>query len=147
MLFPNGRLPWRRWRTLLGLVVVAAVSRVAVELLGSASVTGHFSGTALLAANPSGILPVSFENSAAGVSLYVGTWLLSLLVMAGAAVALLTRLVRAHAEERQQLKWLALLAVLTVAAFLVPFLIHGFWGSSPLDLGSVPMHIPLIVGA
>jgi signal transduction histidine kinase len=119
---------------------------VAVELLGSASVTGHFSGTALLAANPSGIVPVSFENSAAGASLYVGTWLLSLLVMAGATVALVTRLVRSHAEERQQLKWLALVAVMTVAAFLVHFLIQVFWGSSALDVGSVAMHVLLIVG-
>ncbi len=146
MLFPNGRLPSRPWRPLLGLAVIAALSRVAVELLGSASVAGHFSGTALLAANPSGIVPVSFENGAAGASLNVGTWLLSLIVMAGAAVALVTRLARSRAEERQQLKWLALVAVMTVAAFLVHFLIQVFWGSSALDFGSVAMHVLLIVG-
>jgi two-component system NarL family sensor kinase len=146
MLFPDGRLPSRRWRPLLGLAVLAAMSRVAVELLGSAPVTGHFSGTALLAANPTGIVPVSFENSAAGVSLYVGTWLVSLLVMAGATAALLTRLVRSRADERQQLKWLALVAVMTVAAFLVHFLIQVFWGTSLLDVGSVAMHALLIVG-
>jgi two-component system NarL family sensor kinase len=146
MLFPNGRLPSARWRPLLGLAILAAVSRTAIELLGSVPVTGHFSASALLAANPTGIVPVTFENSAAGWDLFVGTWLLSLLALAGATAALLTRLVRARDEERMQLKWLALVAVMTVTAFLVHFLIQAIWQGSVFDYGSIAFHALLIVG-
>jgi hypothetical protein len=146
MLFPNGRLPSRRWRPLVGLAVLAAVSRVTAELIAGGPITGHFSATALLTANPTGLIPVSFANTSAGGAIYAGTWLLSLLAMAGATIALLTRLVTSRAEERQQLKWLALVAVTTVAAFLVHFLIQAFWGSSLVDVGSLAMHVLFIFG-
>ena len=146
MLFPNGHLPSRRWRPLLGLAVLAAVSRVVVELLGSAPVTGHFSGSALLAANPTGIIPVNFENSSAGAALYAATWLLSFLVIAGATVALMTRLIRSRAEERQQLKWLALVAGLIVPSFAAHFLIQVIWGSSVPDYGAFIFHPLLVLG-
>jgi signal transduction histidine kinase len=142
MLFPNGHLPSGRWRPLLGLAVLAAVSRLAVELLRIGPISGHFSATPLLAANPTGILPVNGETDA----VVVASWLLSLLAMAGATVALLTRLARSRAEERQQMKWLALVAVMTVAAFLVHFVLQVIWGSSLVDFGSVAFHLLLIVG-
>jgi signal transduction histidine kinase len=142
MLFPNGQLPSRRWRPLLGVAVLAAVSRVAVELLAGGPVSGHFSATVLLAANPTGILPVNAETNA----VIVASWLLSLLAMAGASVALLTRLVRSRAEERQQLKWLGLVAVMTVAAFAVHFVIQAVTGGSVLDFGSMVFHALLVVG-
>lgn len=144
MLFPNGRLPSPRWRPLLALAVVAAVSRVAVQLAANDPITGHFSATALLTANPTGLFPV--ENSATGSAISVGTWLLSLLAQLGATGALLTRLVRSRAEERLQLKWLALVAVMLAAAFLIHFLIQVIWGASLLDFGSVLMHALVIVG-
>ena len=146
ILFPNGRLPSPRWRPLLGLAVLAAVSRVAVELFARGPITGHFSATALLAANPTGFITVSLENTAAGGTIYVGTWLLSLLALAGATVALLARFARSRADERQQVKWLALVALLTLVAFLAHFLIQVFWGSLLPDVGSVAMHALLIVG-
>src|SRR5258708_3819138 len=146
MLFPSGRLPSRRWRPLLGLAVLAAASRVAVELFAGGPISGHFSATALLGANPAGLIPVSFENSAAGRAIYVGTWLLSLAAEAGAAAALLTRLVRSRSEERQQLKWLGLIAVMTVAAFAVHFVIQAVTGGSLLDFGSVVFHALLVLG-
>jgi signal transduction histidine kinase len=142
MLFPNGQLPSRRWRPLLGVAVLAAVSRVAVELLAGGPVSGHFSATVLLAANPTGILPVNAETNA----VIVASWLLSVLAMAGASVALLTRLVRSRAEERQQLKWLGLVAVMTVAAFAVHFVIQAVTGGSVLDFGSMVFHALLVVG-
>lgn len=146
MLFPNGHLPSPRWRPLLGLAVLAAVSRVGIELLASGPLTGHFSGSALVAANPTGVIPVSFENSDAGGVIYAGTWLLSLLVLAGAAAALLTRLVRSRAEERQQLKWLALVAGLIVPAFAAHFLIQVILGSSVPDYGALIFHPLLVLG-
>ncbi|HEV1992628.1 MAG TPA: GAF domain-containing sensor histidine kinase [Candidatus Dormibacteraeota bacterium] len=146
MLFPNGRLPSRRWRPLLGLAVLAAAFRVFIELLGSVPITGHFSGSALLAANPTGIVPVSFENSPAGVALYAASWFLSLLVLAGATLALLTRLFRSRAEERQQLKWLAIVSGLVVPAFASHFLIQVIWGSSVFDYGALVFHPLLVLG-
>jgi signal transduction histidine kinase len=146
MLFPSGRLPSRRWRPLLGLAVLAAVSRVTIELFAGGGISGHFSATALLPANPTGLIPVSFENSAGGRAIYVGTWLLSLAAEAGATAALLTRLVRSRAEERQQLKWLGLVAVMTVAAFAVHFVIQAVTGGSLLDIGAVVFHALLVLG-
>jgi signal transduction histidine kinase len=146
MLFPNGRLPSPRWRPLLVIAVVAAVSRVVIELVDTAAVTGHFSGSTLLAANPTGIVPLSFENSAAGVALYAATWFLSLLALAGAAAALLTRLFKSRAEERQQLKWLALVAGLIVPGFAAHFLIQVLWGGSVLDYGALIFHPLLVLG-
>jgi two-component system NarL family sensor kinase len=146
MLFPSGRLPSSRWRPLLGLAILAAVSRVAIELLASGPITGHFSGSALLSANPTGIIPVSFENSDAGGALYAATWLLSLLVLAGATLALLTRLYRSRAEERQQLKWLALVAGLIVPAFAAHFMIQSIWGSAIPDYGALIFHPLLVLG-
>jgi two-component system, NarL family, sensor kinase len=146
MLFPNGRLLSRRWRALLGLAVLAAISRVAVELLASGPVTGHFSGSALLMGNPTGLIPISFENSAAGDAIYSATWLLSLLALAGATLALLTRLLRSRAEERQQLNWLALVAGMVVPAFAAHFLIQVIWGNSVPDYGAVILHVLLVFG-
>ena len=146
MLFPNGRLPSHRWRPLVWVAVLAAASRVLIELVGTAPVTGHFSGSELLPANQTGAIPVVFENSAAGGALYAATWLISLLVLAVATVALLTRLSRSRAEERQQMKWLALVAGLIVPSFAAHFLIQVVWGSSVPDYGAFIFHPLLVLG-
>src|SRR5258708_3530565 len=146
MLFPSGRLPSRRWRPLLGLAVFAAASRVAVELVAGGPISGHFSATALLGANPAGLIPVSVENGAGGRAVYVGTWLFSLAAEAGPPAAVLTRLVRSRSEERQQLKWLGLIAVMTVAAFAGHFVIPAATGGPLLDFGSVVFHALLVLG-
>jgi two-component system NarL family sensor kinase len=142
MLFPSGHLPSRRWRALLGLAFLAAATRVAVALLSIGPVSGHFSGSALLAANPTGFLPVSWETNAA----VVASWLLSLLALAGGVAALLTRLVASRAEERQQLKWLTVVAGMIVAAFAAHFLIQIVWGNGAPDFGSLVFHALLVFG-
>lgn len=142
MLFPSGRLLSRRWRPLLGLAFLAAATRVAMALLSIGPVHGHFSGSALLAANPTGFLPVSWETNAA----VVASWLLSLLALAGAAAALLTRLVASRAEERQQLKWLAVVAGMIVPAFAAHFLIQLVWGNTVPDFGSLLFHAMQVFG-
>jgi two-component system, NarL family, sensor kinase len=146
MLFPNGRLPSRRWRPVLALAVLAAVSRVAVEFLRSGPLTGHFSGSALLTANPTGILPASWETDAVGNVAFAVTWLLSLLGLAGGAAALLRRLVGSRGEERQQLKWVALVAGAIVPAFAAHFLIQLVWGGSVPDYGAFVFAPLLIIG-
>jgi signal transduction histidine kinase len=146
MLFPNGRLPSRRWRPVLALAVLAAVSRVAVEFLRSGPVTGHWSGSPLLTANPTGTLPASWETDAIGNVVFVATWLLSLLGLAGGAAALLRRLAGSHGEERQQLKWVALVAGAIVPAFAAHFLIQLIWSGSVPDYGAFVFAPLLIVG-
>jgi two-component system NarL family sensor kinase len=142
MLFPNGRLPSRRWRPLLGIAVLAALSRILVTALSMGPVSGHFSGSALLASNPTGLLPVGWETDA----VVAATWLLTLLALAGAAVALLRRLVASRAEERQQLKWLALVAVMIVPSFAAHFESQLLWGRAVPDYGALAVQALLIVG-
>ena len=146
MLFPNGRLPSRRWRPLLALAVLAAVSRVAIEFLRNGPVTGHFSGSALLAANPTGTLPAGWETDAVGAAVFSVTWLLSLLALAGGAAALLLRLAGSRGDERQQLKWVALVASAIVPAFAAHFLIQLVWGGSVPDYGAFVFAPLLIIG-
>lgn len=146
MLFPNGRLPSRRWRPVLALAVLAAVSRVAVEFLRSGPVTGHWSGSPLLTANPTGTLPARWETDAIGNVVFVATWLLSLLGLAGGAAALLRRLAGSHGAERQQLKWVALVAGAIVPAFAAHFLIQLVWRGSVPDYGAFVLAPLLIVG-
>jgi len=143
MLFPSGSLPSRRWRPLLGLAVLATTFRVVVELLVGGPVTGHFSGSALLAANPTGILATS---DTIGGAVYVASWLISLLVLAGGTAALLTRLIRSRGEEKQQLKWVSLVAAIIVPAFAVHFVIQAVSGGAVIDFGVVVAHALLVIG-
>lgn len=143
MLFPNGSLPSPRWRPLLGLATVAAVSRVVVELLVRGPVSGHFSGSALLTANPTGIL---VTTGTIGGAVYAASWLLSLLALAGAGAALLARFLRSRGVERQQLKWIGVVAGVIVPAFAVHFVIQAVSGGAFLDFAVVAAHVLLVVG-
>jgi hypothetical protein len=97
LLFPNGRLPSRRWRPFAWLVVAdTAVLVLAVAVLlwrerGLRLVTELETGTVSLAAEQ--IVVIAFP-----------VLLLSLLP---AAASMLVRYRRARGDERQQLKWVA----------------------------------------
>src|SRR4029077_10376999 len=60
--------------------------------------------------------------------------------LAGAPVALVMRLVASRAEERQQLKWLAVVAGVFVPAFAAHFLIQLVWGNTAPDYCSLVFH-------
>jgi signal transduction histidine kinase len=115
LLFPDGRLPSKRWRW---------VARTVVAYLSAIVIGSMFSGgTEQLALGlPDIPAPLAFApiNGFSGLGV---VWLGLPLVIGAAAVALITRLRRARGQERRQLKWFVyvtgLLAVTVVVALLL----------------------------
>jgi hypothetical protein len=130
LLFPNGRLPSRRWRP------VAWLSSVAIALNCGlpAALLWPLRGPALVAYDAGKPLE-------AGQELVLGAALL-LMVPCGLAcvVALFVRFRRARGIERQQLKWFLFASVITVAV-----VVEGQLGSRLLVLPLV-VSIPVAVG-
>jgi hypothetical protein len=109
LLFPDGRLPSRRWRPVAWLSAVLIV----VITVPRAVALWPWRGPALL--DPSGV------EQALGYSGIVGFVLYLLLVGCGLAclTALLVRFRRSRGIERQQLKWLLFACAVTIAIFLI----------------------------
>jgi signal transduction histidine kinase len=109
LLFPDGRLPSRRWRV----VAWAAVFGATLTALAHAFRPGYLDSHPYIN-NPFGVEGViggrftTYEFFAASVSL--GSTLLSLSTLA-ALFMLIARLRRARGDERQQLKWFLYAAV------------------------------------
>ena len=108
LVFPDGRLPSRRWRPLLWLVVVG----VAVYVVDAAL-------------EPGGPDPLGVElpSNVYGLLVVVGIVLLVVGIF-GAAAAVALRLWRARGQERQQVKWLvyatSVVVVGALGAVLLP---------------------------
>jgi len=108
LLFPDGRLPARRWQAVLwcGAAAIALVTAVFAFEPGPLDDTiGGFP-------NPYGILPdaLSIGFAIVGFPLVLGSAI-------AAAVALALRLRRAQGAEREQLKWIAFAAAILAIAF------------------------------
>ncbi len=109
LLFPDGRLPSRRWRLGVWLLVIGVV----VGVLSSAFKTGILRND-LPIDNPVGIKAVGAFVDATGVV----SWLCLVGVFVAAAVSMIVRLVRARGEERAQLKWMVFAAALLLVGFV-----------------------------
>ncbi len=115
LLFPTGRPLTRRWRWAVRAWGVGSVL-VLVSLLRGGEVYGASADAgypAIRVANPFAILP----DAIAVTFLYTGTSL----VLASAAAGLLSlvlRFGRASGDERQQLRWIALVAMVGACLFL-----------------------------
>ena len=139
LLFPNGRLPSRRWRPVawLGGIVIA------VGATTEALVPGPIDGLEPLR-NPFGIEGAKGTlASLATVSQAAAAVLLLL-----AVVSLFARLRRAGGEERQQVKWLAYAAAVLAAAFFLSSLsgaISASWVGFVLSMVGF-LGIPAAVG-
>ena len=103
LLFPLGRLPSRRWRPVLALLVAAA----AAALVGGTTKPGH--------------LPLPFEafDNPLGVGgfgtasrVLFAAWILMLIPLLAAVVSLVQRYRRSRGVERQQYKWFVFAAAL-----------------------------------
>jgi hypothetical protein len=110
LLFPDGRLPSRRWRPVAWLSAIPIV----VIPVSTAIVLWPWRGPALL--DPSGVQQGTHEL---GVALGFAPYLLMLGCGLACLSALLLRFRRARGVERQQLKWLLFACAVTIAIFLV----------------------------
>jgi signal transduction histidine kinase len=112
LLFPNGRLPSTRWRSLVWLAASGTALLAASIALGPATIGNG----GLEARNP-------FILGDAKVLLDVMNGLgilLMLASLAGAVAAQVVRFRRARGEERQQIKWVAYATALLVGAIVTP---------------------------
>jgi hypothetical protein len=142
LLFPDGRLPGRRWRWVVGLAIVAATA--------TALSTGVF---AEVFEDPpfEGVpneLRVPAPEAVDTLSAFVGWPAIALSIVLG-AVAMLTRLRRSRGLERQQLKWMTAAAAL-FALIMVGTVIGYFAGAGDLAGAALVVAyaaIPLAAGA
>jgi hypothetical protein len=109
LLFPDGRLPSRRWRPVAWLAAILIV----VITVPRAVALWPWRGPALL--DPEGVDRAMGDSGILGFVLYL------LLVGCGLAclTALLLRFRRSRGIERQQLKWLLFACAVTIAIFLI----------------------------
>jgi hypothetical protein len=109
LLFPDGRLPSRRWRPVAWLSVIPIV----VIPVSTAVALWSWRGPALL--DPSGVQQGMGDL---GVVL-IGPYVLMMGCGLACLAALLLRFQRARGIERQQLKWLLFACAVTIAIFVV----------------------------
>jgi hypothetical protein len=112
MVFPDGRLPSRRWRPVLWLGAVAVVA----GFVGRAFTPGPFEDLDAPVQNPYG-LSGQAGQFAARIEEF-GFYAL-VLAVSMAAVGLTLRFMRSHGAERQQLKGFTFVLMMTLAAFLI----------------------------
>src|SRR5918992_1514731 len=106
LLFPNGRLPSRRWRILAWVAIFGA----ALTALGDAFTPDQLR-THSFVENPFGVVGGTFPMyKVFSASTVFGTTLLLMSTLA-ALFSLILRLHRARGDERQQLKWFLYAAV------------------------------------
>ncbi len=125
LLFPNGRLPSRRWRT----VAWVAVFGAALTALGDAF-TPDLLRTHSFVENPFGVVGVIGGRFPAylvfSASTVLGTTLLLMSTLA-ALLSVILRLHRVRGDERQQLKWFlyaAVPATVCVSVALIDVVLH-----------------------
>jgi signal transduction histidine kinase len=144
LLFPNGRLPSRRWRPVLWLTGAALLLVFFAFLLGSPTLTGSAERTTV----PNPLLVPAISSVTDFVE---GAFFLAFIaILAASVTSLVLRFRRSHGVERQQIKWFVLavtflLAVITVTEILLMFGIE----SRMLDMVLVApafLFLPVSVG-
>jgi hypothetical protein len=143
LLFPDGRLPSRRWRPFVWLVVITALAAVFARAFSPGPLEG-FPGVR----NPLGI-----DALGGLLTLVARTWEVIglILVVVVATASLFVRVRRASGVERQQVKWLLYAATLLSVAGLLTLIIEpigtGWVGLVFITLGflSVPVTIGIAI--
>jgi len=140
LLFPNGRLPSRRWRPVAWTAGVLAIVAVLVTMFKPASYPGF-----ALVRNPLGIYTWDGVFEVAEMSTNIVFFLLIVLT----SLALLERMRRAGPDERLQIRWFVYAGCIVILGFLVDALngiVPGLAGVSlVLTIGAVTA-LPLAVG-
>ena len=122
MLFPDGRLPSRRWRPLAWLSGAVIV----VLSLGFGLAPGPVASLPRKIRNPFGLERFPWLSDAANV----GFPLLALCILAS-VVSLVLCYRRSRDEEREQIKWIAFAASVVGLLFLTGLVISLIYGSKP----------------
>jgi hypothetical protein len=132
LIFPNGHFLSARWRAFGWLGGISA----AIGALGLAFLAGPLNN-ATFANNPYPLFDDDrpFYAGLAGVAV----------AGLGAAASLVVRYRRSRGAERQQLKWLALAAVILAFATVVAFFYHGDTWAMVLNVGAITL-APITVG-
>jgi hypothetical protein len=138
LLFPDGRLPSRRWR---------AVGWLSAAVLISTSVSTAFS-PGRLDESPNVTNPLGIE-SAGSILEFVNAWSLLLLVLCfvASALSMVLRFRRSTGEERQQIKWFATAAVLQTMALAFAFAVDSglVQDLSMLTFAGVPIAVGIAI--
>jgi hypothetical protein len=137
LLFPNGRLPSRRW----GSALIVAGAGTACITSGYAIRPGPLDAPFDSIANPFGI-----DGAFALADTLVGFgWIFTASGVALAAIAMVGRLRRSRGSERQQLKWIALAAAVTGVVMVSNFASYaaGVEGIEPLRVAAVALSFSL----
>jgi hypothetical protein len=108
LLFPNGRLPSRRWRP------VAWCAGLGIALL----FVGDFTSRGPLEDYPEVVNAYGVDSPVLDLVEVIGALLL-LVALVGSPLSLVLRYRRAGYEERQQIKWLALAGAVAAATFMI----------------------------
>ena len=110
LLFPDGRLLSRRWRP----AAAAALLGSAALAVGYTLRPGKLDEPFERITNPFGVGSFELMDGLSGLG-----WMLSVLSVALAAVAIVVRLRRSSGQERQQLKWIGLAAAVAGVVLVV----------------------------
>jgi signal transduction histidine kinase len=115
LLFPDGRIPSRRWRPALWLAIGAPLLATVAFAVTPGRMTGAFADLqSVRVVNPLG-LDVLGRDAANNIAQVGGFLTLAAAVLAAAAIVVRYR--GAQGEVRQQIRWLAFVAVLFFAVF------------------------------
>jgi signal transduction histidine kinase len=112
LLLPNGHLPSRRWRPVAAASLTVTLLLAAMTALIPGSLSGPNDNHPRLA-NPMG-LPALQGITEAGIQNIA--FLVGLAILLVAAAAPLVRMRRAYGDEREQLRWIAYVVLITAAA-------------------------------
>jgi signal transduction histidine kinase len=140
LLFPDGHIPSRRWRPVLWLAIGAPAMTLVAFAVTPGRLTGSFAALeSVRVVNPLGI--EALADLATTVNQVGGA--LTLVAAALAAGAIVVRFRGARGEVRQQIKWLALVAVLFFVVFILNIVLQGILGES--DLGNSVGNLMFVV--
>jgi signal transduction histidine kinase len=127
LLFPDGKLPSRRWRPVLWLFIGSFAVTIASFALTPGQLTGAFADIAdVNVTNPLGVraleAPLKAITQIAGLAMFASG------LLAGAS--LFVRYRGASQEVRQQIRWLAFVAMAFIVEIVAVFAISAILGDS-----------------
>jgi len=144
LVFPDGRLPSRRWRPMPALLALLLLIQEAILLFTQRELTATMHGVGLRVNNPTGFIAQSFWSGPGGRSLTAALDLLFAVVIGVCGAAMLLRLRRSQGVERQQIKWLAYAATLLVAQLGAYF---GFQGAGNTTASQLTLDVVILTAA